>query len=515
MVIRADRGGTGGWRRAAWPRSRAGMAAGARRAVRCPGRRGVLAVAAVSCAGLLAAGLGAAAPAAASARRGSMARPAGSGGRLWVSSYQGPGGDDSARSVAVSPDGGTVFVTGASEGELTLGHLDYATVAYNASTGAQLWVRRYNGPANGQDMARSIAVSPDGSAVFVTGASDGGVSSYDYATVGYDAATGARLWVRRYHGPANGNDGALQLAVSPDGGAVFVTGGSQSGALSCDYATVAYDASTGAQLWVRRYHGPRGGKDYATSIAVSPSGGRVFVTGGSAGRASKDYATIAYDAVTGARLWVRRYNGPASGWDYAHSLAVSPDGRSVFVTGESEGIGTGLDYATIGYRAATGRRLWVSRYNARANQTDDALQVAAGPGGHRIFVTGTSQGKSSGQDYATIGYNAATGARLWASRYNDPANADDLARALAVGPAGHAVYVTGVSDVAGGPAATVAYSAATGAQVWARLDTFGGNSVVPYGIAASPGGGAVVVTGGSGANVYVTIAYLAGPVPAG
>ncbi len=62
-----------------------------------------------------------------------------------------------------------------------------------AATGAQLWVQRYNGSGNGYDYAYSVAVSPGGDRVFVTGTSQGLRSSNDYTTAAYDAATGAPL----------------------------------------------------------------------------------------------------------------------------------------------------------------------------------------------------------------------------------------------------------------------------------------------------------------------------------
>jgi hypothetical protein len=62
-----------------------------------------------------------------------------------------------------------------------------------------------------------------------------------------------------------------------------------------------------------------------------------------------------------------------------------------------------------------------------------------------VYVTGGSTGATSHQDYLTIAYNAATGARLWVERYNGPPNGDDAARSLAVSPSAGPVYVTGYS----------------------------------------------------------------------
>jgi hypothetical protein len=55
-------------------------------------------------------------------------------------------------------------------------------------------------------------------------------------------------------------------------------------------------------------------------------------------------------AATGAPLGVRRYNGPANGFDRVFALAVSPDGRTIYVTGNSPGKASGRDITTIAYR---------------------------------------------------------------------------------------------------------------------------------------------------------------------
>ncbi len=330
-----------------------------------------------------------------------------------------------------------------------------------ATPGEPLWVKRYNGPGNSGDQGHALAVSPDGSTVFVTGYSTGSAGRFDYATAAYSASTGARLWVKRYNGPANGDDVAYGLAVSPDGSTVFVTGHSAGQTSFDDYATVAYRASTGQRLWVNRYNGPGNSGDIVTALGVSPDGSTVFVTGYSAGQTSFDeYATVAYSASTGSTLWARHYNGPGNSDDGASTLGVSPDGSTVFVTGGSTGPTNGLDYATVAYNASTGALLWVTRYNEHGHSADVATGLGVSPDGSTVFVTGYSRGQMSYYDYATVAYSASTGARLWVSRYNGPGNNYDVVTALRVSPDGSAVFVTGASigQTSGLDYATVAYS---------------------------------------------------------
>jgi hypothetical protein len=405
--------------------------------------------------------------------------------------------------MAVSPGGRRVFVTGFSVREAAGDFGDYATVAYDAHTGARLWARRYNGPGKATDIATSVAVSPSGNMVFVTGTSMRNKSTSDYATIAYNAATGAQLWIRRF-----GPGAASAVTVGRSGRRVFVTGSSGS-----DFATVAYNAATGARLWVTRYDGPVHGFDQATSLAVSPRAAKLFVTGRSAdGKpiSGDNYATVAYSTATGAQLWARRYNGPANSTDGARSVVVSPPGGRVFVTfvtGDQRGAIQQNDYATAAYSAATGAQLWVRRYNGPGNRWDDASSLAASPAGSTVFVTGVSDRAGGTADIATVAYSAA-GSQLWVRRYSGPGHRGGAGLAVAVGPGGRTVFVTGVT--AGEDFATIAYRIATGAQLWVRRYNGPGNGTeFPASVQASPG--RVFVTGRSPGvrsdDDFVTIAY--------
>ncbi len=63
---------------------------------------------------------------------------------------------------------------------------------------------------------------------------------------------GATLWTKRFNGSGNGDDGAGALRVSPDGTKVFVAGGSRVIGGGFEGLTIAYDATSGATLWIGR-----------------------------------------------------------------------------------------------------------------------------------------------------------------------------------------------------------------------------------------------------------------------
>ncbi len=82
--------------------------------------------------------------------------------------------------------------------------------------------------------------------------------------------------------------------------------------------------------------------------------GNAYVTGYSWGDAMTelDYATVSYDP-SGETRWVERYNGPGNLFDRPYGVVVYPASGDVYVTGQSSGAGTGLDFATIKYSQAT------------------------------------------------------------------------------------------------------------------------------------------------------------------
>lgn len=421
------------------------------------------------------------------------------GVQQWVATYSGPGNDFDA-AVAIAVDGsGNVIVTGSSFGIDT--EEDYATIKYGPS-GQELWVARYNGPADDFDAPSGLAVDAIGQVV-VTGVSTGIGTDGDYLTIKYTAG-GVEQWVRRYNGPASDFD--MPAGVGLDlSGSVYVGGTSIADDTWEDYAVVKYSFA-GDESWVRRYDGSGNDYDVVASIAVDIAGNS-YVTGSSTNiNFDIDIVTVKY-RTNGDREWLSVYSTPDESDELAAALCIDAS-RNVYVAGVSYGFGTGEDYLTIKYSSSGGTR-WVAQYNGTASSFDTPSAIAVdGTGG--VYVTGSSMGLGSFEDMVTLKYNS-VGLLLWTQRYAPLTNDYDAGLALAVDASGR-VHVGGstygtVTD----EDAVVAVYTTGGSEQWVGLFNGPGNSADEAVAVALDAGGNVYVTGTSYDQVtqsdYATVKY--------
>ncbi|GAB3169312.1 hypothetical protein GCM10027291_19580 [Telluribacter humicola] len=160
----------------------------------------------------------------------------GSGAKQWDRTFGGNGIDD-ARHVVATSDGGAVLAGLTESGrsgdksESSRGGYDYWVIKLNSS-GGKVWDKTLGG--SGNDYARSVASTSDGGFV-VTGFSDSGQSGdrsdnskgqNDYWLVKVDA-NGGKVWDKAYG--SNGNDSAEAILSTSDGGYIMA-GHSNSGA---------------------------------------------------------------------------------------------------------------------------------------------------------------------------------------------------------------------------------------------------------------------------------------------
>jgi hypothetical protein len=383
-----------------------------------------------------------------------------SGGKLqWSQRYNGPAnGDDRPAAIALDANE-NVYVTGSSAG-IGSGS-DYLTLKY--SSGGQLqWAKRLDGAGNGSDHPTSMAVSPTGE-VWVTGYSHGKDSGFDCVTVHY-ATDGTERWIQTYNGPTSGDDFGNAVKVDQNG-ICYVAGYSRRTRKESDYLLLAYDRD-GHQKWVANYGSER--KQDARAIAlVVTSNGNICVTGYAAGaHADADIVTVDYDP-TGKLAWIYRYDGPAHGQDKPTAILADPSNGSVVIGSSSGGAESGQDYATF-CLGADGKLRWQSRYNG-SESGDDIPTAATIAKDGAVYVTGYSQGQGSGSDFLTIAFDP-SGKSLWNQRFNGVGNDVDRPIGIALNDLGD-LYVAGYSWGGHGnnfDFVTLKYSA-QGSLIWSRV----------------------------------------------
>ncbi|MEO5645612.1 MAG: SBBP repeat-containing protein [Bacteroidia bacterium] len=209
------------------------------------------------------------------------------GTRVWRRVYWSPTYSyDIARKMCLD-NNGNILICG--YGGLPNQGNNYYTIKYDPA-GACLWSQFYNYAVNTYEQPWGIVADSLGN-VIVTGQGVTSVATAtnDYVTVKYNAA-GVFQWVSRFNGTGNANDYAYALALD-DSLNIFVTGTSQINATSYNIATVKYDAA-GNQIYVLNYNGAANLNDQGNAIVVKNTD--IYVAGKSATAVNDDYLTLRY-----------------------------------------------------------------------------------------------------------------------------------------------------------------------------------------------------------------------------
>ena len=219
---------------------------------------------------------------------------------------------------------------------------------YNSS-GALLWSRMITTGFFANDVATSLALSPDGVDVALTGGIVGGA---EWITALFDTSTGTRRWL------AQAPEGIGALDVVVDDTTVYVSGMGNVG-INGFLTVVAYDRASGARWW-RTDANPPSGSASGPRIALAPDGSLV-VAGQTSSGGYFDWWIVALNT-NGAVKWQVRRNQAISGDETPAAVFTLADG-TVVVSGTGgppvrDLLGNSyMQGVTAGY-SSTGVLLW-------------------------------------------------------------------------------------------------------------------------------------------------------------
>lgn len=347
-------------------------------------------------------------------------------------------GLNGASSVAVSPDGRNVYVAGVGDDAV-------AVFSRNAGSGRLAFVEvQKDGEkgVSGLSSPTALAVSPDGMHVYV--ASLGALAVFSRSNI---PTTGTLSFVEAQFDGENGVSGVAlpqSVVVSPDNpedpqvSHVYVA--SSEGAL----ATFQRDTSSGKLTFIEALRDQQDGVEGlagAQSVAVSPNGLNVYVTGFFANAVAVFGRTPSSGRLTFIEEQVDQQGG-VEGLQGPESVAVSSDGAHVYVASSESSTLTAFTRS-----AATGKLSFVeAEVNGEGGVEgiEGAVSVEPSPDGAYVYV-------ASSVDSAVAAFrrDADTGRLSFVeAKFNGQGGVDGLggAQSVTVSADGAQVYAAGSGE---------------------------------------------------------------------
>ncbi|HTR73932.1 MAG TPA: beta-propeller fold lactonase family protein [Solirubrobacterales bacterium] len=382
-----------------------------------------------------------------------------------------------ADAVAISPDGKSVYVASQSESgvvrlsrDTTTGALTYEECLTSEASGCGS-----NHGLTGMVDAQGVAVSPDGKSVYVTGFSSNGVAEFSRdTTTGALTYIGCKVAGTGACGAGNeevrGLEGAWGVTISPDGKSVYVVG-DLGGSIERFDRNGTTGSLTAVECLSARPIGCGSGNEKApalggaTDVVVSPAGDDVYVAGGAPGT---EGAVSIFSRTTGGALTyvgckatgIAVCGTEVPGLAGAAGLAITADGKSVYVTGESDGAVTDFSRDTT-TGALTDEGCLTGLTSGCATDSVPGLKgafgIAAGPEGENVYVASLSPSEA----LVRLDRDTTTGALSYAECFTHqntatvPCGAQAVhsnlpgmagAERVAASPDGKYVYVAALSE---------------------------------------------------------------------
>jgi 6-phosphogluconolactonase (cycloisomerase 2 family) len=371
-------------------------------------------------------------------------------------------------SVAISPDGRSLYA--ATNGDhaivrfnrnTTTGALSFAQCVDDDESGVELACAG----VDGLEEASSVAISPDGRSLYAAGFQDDAIVRFDRNTL-----TGALAFAECIDDNDTGTEaacpgvdglaGVLSVAVSPDGRSLYA-------ASQADHAIVRFNrnTTTGALSLAQCIDDDEMGAEAACpgadglagafSVAASPDGRSLYA----ASEADDAIVRFDRDPTTGALFFAGCIDDNdtgteaacpgADGLDSVVSVAVSPDGRSLYAA-------SALDDAIVRFNrnSTTGAISFAQCIDDNETDSepacpgvdglDGAASVAASPDGRSLYA-------SSGGDSAIVRFdrNMTTGALSFGQCVDDNSGTEaacpgvaglEIANLVALSPEGRSLY---------------------------------------------------------------------------